>query len=65
MVSTAVNKLSNAGSQLLGCVFNDRDNPPLKHELLREIQRIRPRFSGITDWFEKRIRRNRLLSLEV
>jgi Mrp family chromosome partitioning ATPase len=65
MVSTAVGKLSTAGVQLLGCVYNDRDNPSLKNELLREIRRLEPRFGRITRRFGNWIRQNRLLSMEI
>lgn len=65
MVSMAVNKLKSAEAQLLGCVMNDRHSPPLKSELLREIRRITPKLGGIANWFEKRIRQNHLLSLEL
>jgi hypothetical protein len=65
MVSSAVDKLNTAGAQLLGCIYNDRDNPPLKDELLREVNRLEPRFS----WFSRRIKKwlqqNRFLTLEI
>jgi len=65
MVSSAVDKLNTAGAQLFGTVYNDRDNPPLKDELLREVNRLEPSFS----WFSRRIKKwlqqNRFLTLEI
>jgi Mrp family chromosome partitioning ATPase len=65
MVSAAKQRLDSAGAQLAGCVLNDRFNPPLKQELLREVHRIPPRFdrlrNRLTGWLDN----NRLLSLEV
>lgn len=65
MIITAVNKLNSAGAKLLGCVFNDRDNPPLKNELLREVQRLESRYSGIASHLGNWIQQNRLLSMET
>lgn len=65
MINTAVNKLKSVGANLLGCIFNDRDNPPLKNELLRELRRINPRYNKITTRIESWIRNNRLLSMEL
>jgi len=65
MVSTAINKLSSAGAKLLACIFNDRDNPSLKNELLRELRRLEPRWGNTTRKLGNWIRQNRLLSMEV
>lgn len=65
MVVSAMNKLNTASVQILGCVFNDRDNPTLKNELIRETKRLRPRFDNLANRLEKWLRKNRLLSLEV
>ncbi|MCF6336787.1 MAG: protein SypD [Gammaproteobacteria bacterium] len=65
MVSTAVNKLSAAGAQLLACVYNDRDNPSLKSELLRELHRFEPRFNNISHRLKNWVQQNRLLSMET
>ncbi|WP_019614101.1 tyrosine-protein kinase family protein [Psychromonas ossibalaenae] len=64
-VSSAVNKLNTAGAQLLGCVLNDRDNPSLKNELLRETQRLPALFRGLRCRLKKFIVNNRLLTLEI
>lgn len=58
-------RIRAAGGTLAGCILNDRVNPSLKQELLRETDRI-PRFLGfvkqkINGW----INTNRLLSLEL
>ncbi|MCP3870950.1 MAG: CpsD/CapB family tyrosine-protein kinase [Gammaproteobacteria bacterium] len=65
MASTAVDRLKSNGAQLLGCVFNDRDNPPLKSELLREVRRLESRFGTLAHRFERWIGKSSLLSLEV
>ncbi len=65
MISEAVARLNAVGAQLLGCVLNDRLNPHLQSELVRETKRLRPHFSGIADWLEAWLRRNSLLSMEV
>ncbi|PCJ33570.1 MAG: protein SypD [Moraxellaceae bacterium] len=43
MISETAKKLLTANAKLLGCVINDRENPPLHKELIREIDRL-PRF---------------------
>jgi len=65
MVSTAVNKLSAAGAQLLACIYNDRDNPSLKSELLRELHRLEPHFNNISHRLKNWVQQNRLLSMEI
>jgi len=64
-ISNAVTKLENANAQLLGSVFNDRDNPTLKEELLREVQRLDPRFSWLSRPLKRALHKIRLLALEV
>jgi|GEM_PF-280390 len=63
MVSSALKKLTTSDAQLLGCVFNDRDNPSLKNELLREVQRL-GKFSWLSRPLKKFINNNQLLTLE-
>lgn len=65
MVSSAVDKLNTTGAQLLGSIYNDRDNPSLKNELLREITRLEPRFTWITKWIKKQLHKNQFLTLET
>lgn len=65
MVTAAVSKLNNAGARLLGCIINDRDNPPLKQELLREINRLKPRYAYLARPLEKWLGHRRLLALEI
>jgi len=64
-ITTALTKLNNANAQLLGSVFNDRDNPKLKDELLREAQRLDPIFSWLSKPIKKIINNSRLLTLEI
>ena len=65
MVSGAAEKLKLAGANLLGCISNDRDNPPLKSELLRETQRLESRFGSLAKRIGNWIRKNHLLSTEI
>lgn len=61
----AVNKLKNKGATLLGCVLNDQFNPPIKDELLREINRL-PRFlQPLQRVLAKLITNSDFLSIEV
>jgi protein-tyrosine kinase len=65
MVTNAINKLNNANATLLGCVINDRDNPALKNELLREINKLGPRFNWLSSRLKTWLQHNRLLLLET
>jgi protein-tyrosine kinase len=65
MLSTAVGKLNTANAQLLGCVFNDHDNPSLKNELIREAERLEPGFGWLSKRLKKLLYNNRLLTLEI
>ena len=61
----AVNKLKAKGATLLGCILNDQYNPPIKDELLREINRL-PRFlQPIRRILAKLITNSDFLSIEV
>lgn len=65
MVTSAVNKLNTSNAKLLGCVFNDRDNPSVRNELLRMVEKLDTRFSWIARPLKKVINKNHLLTLEV
>ncbi|PKF62495.1 protein SypD [Psychromonas sp. psych-6C06] len=64
-IDNAMVKLNSTQAQLLGCVFNDRDNPTLKQELLREVDRIKPMLNFISRPLRNMINKSRLLALEV
>ena len=64
-INNAVTKLNNANAQLLGSVLNDRDNPTLKAELLREVERLEPRLSWLSRPLKRVLNKSRLLALEV
>lgn len=65
MAVTAIDRLKSSNAVLLGCLYNDRDNPSLQQELLREVDRL-PSFLGwISKRISRRIKKNRLLSLDV
>ncbi len=65
MVATATDKLKTTQAELLGCIFNDRDNPPLRSELLREIKRLEPRLGSIARHMGNWIQNNHLLAMEI
>jgi len=64
-INNATAKLNNANALLLGSVFNDRDNPTLKSELLREVQKLDPRFSWLSRPLKRILHKSRLLALQV
>lgn len=64
-INSAMSKLNNAGAFLLGSVLNDRYNPTLKAELIREVQRIPRFFNWLHSFLNKMINKSRLLTLEV
>ncbi len=64
-VSAALDRLNSAGAEVLGCVINDRDNPPLKQELLREVQRLEQCCRGAATRLKGWIDNSQLLSLEI
>jgi len=65
MVSTAVDKLNAAKAKLFACIYNDRDNPSLKNELLRELRHLEPYFGNITRYPGAWVQQNHLLSMEI
>jgi protein-tyrosine kinase len=54
-----------AGGKLAGCVLNERYNPSLKEELLRESARVPDTLVKVKKTLLQWIDRNRLLSLEI
>ncbi len=65
MITTANEKLKSADASLLACIFNDRENPNLKNDLLRKVNQFRPIFKWVTFYIKRWIENNRFLSLEV
>lgn len=65
MVHSAAEKLGQAGARLVGTVLNDRDNPPLRDELLREASRLEPLWPRLAAWLKRLIGRNRFLAIEI
>ncbi|MDD1794676.1 CpsD/CapB family tyrosine-protein kinase [Enterovibrio makurazakiensis] len=63
--SESVKKLNDAGAHILGCVLNDKNNPSLKVEILREIGRISKRMPWLAGRLRKAILKSHLLSLEI
>ena len=65
MIVSAIDKLNSASAHIIGCVLNDRDNPSLKNELIRETKRLRPHFNWLANHLESWISKNNFLDLEV
>ncbi len=64
-VESAVQQLESVGAKLLGCVLNDRHNPTLKAELIRETTRLDSHLPRLSRWLRSRIEQIRLLALDV
>lgn len=65
MVAAALKALEASNCRLLGTIINDRDNPSLKEELIRETERL-PGFLGpIKRRLVNRFRNSRLLSIDL
>ena len=65
MAEAAAKKLRDAGAMLLGAVLNDRHQPPLLQELLREIDRLQPVMPRVSTWLRRKALGMPLLRLEV
>jgi Mrp family chromosome partitioning ATPase len=65
MIVSAIEKLNSTSAHIIGCVLNDRDNPSLKNELIRETQRLRPHFNWLANHLEAWLSKNNFLDLEV
>lgn len=64
-VSQGIQRLAAGNANLAGSIINDRDNPSLKSELLRQLRRFCQPRGWIARRLENLILRNRLLSLDV
>jgi Mrp family chromosome partitioning ATPase len=65
MLTTAIEKLSTSRVNILGCVFNDKHNPSLKSELIREAQRIPAWLNRLKASIEKYVKQSAFLSQEL
>lgn len=63
-VYSAVSKLSRSQANLIGCIVNDMCNPPLRTELIRECQRLKPALKSIANWLESKILNIQFLNTE-
>lgn len=64
-VITALSKLKKQKHKIVGWVINDRDNPSLKSEMLREVKRLDPFLEKYTRFIKKAISRSKFLSSGV
>lgn len=62
-IQSAVDKLARADVNLLGAVFNDRVNPGLASEMLRELNRLPS--NRLTEWLKRWCRRSALLNYRI
>ncbi|MEZ9524623.1 tyrosine-protein kinase family protein [Enterovibrio norvegicus] len=65
MAAESVKKLNDAGAHILGSVINDKNNPSLKVEVLREIGRLKKRLPKLAGKLRKMVLSSHLLSLEI
>ncbi|MBD1390767.1 hypothetical protein IC617_15150 [Neiella sp. HB171785] len=56
-------QLTQDGVNIVGVVMNDRFNPSLKLELIRNLQKFSHRWPKLTTWFTKKVYDSQLLSL--
>ncbi|PKF49770.1 tyrosine-protein kinase family protein [Enterovibrio nigricans] len=63
--SESVKKLNDAGAHVLGCVLNDKENPSLKNEILREVGRLNRFLPRLSKKLRTMILKSHLLSLEI
>ncbi len=60
----AAGRLASVGAPAAGVIMNDRDMPPLKEEIARQIEKSGDRFPRFKNWLLRRVNRARLLDLE-
>ncbi|RJG42460.1 tyrosine-protein kinase family protein [Motilimonas pumila] len=65
MLSNAMGKLDKAKAKLLGCVYNDAQNPRLAYELLRQTNKAGRWLGPLSVAIKKGISNSRLLKVEV
>ncbi|MBW8192476.1 hypothetical protein K0504_15665 [Neiella marina] len=62
-LKTCCQQLSQDGVNILGVVINDRFNPPLKLELIRNLQKLSKYWPKLTTWLATKVTDSQLLSL--
>ena len=60
----AMKRLQETEALVVGSILNDRFDPPLKTEILREIHRIKKRFPKLAKWLSEKVYNSRILNLE-
>ena len=65
MLATAAKKLTDADAVIVGCVLNDRDNPQLNYELIREANRIEGVFPRLSAWLKNKVHNTPIFNLEI
>jgi len=65
MVEQALQGAQASRAQLLGCVINDALNPPLKHELIRELERLPRGMNCFKHWASQAIQNAKFLALQL
>ncbi|CAJ1848029.1 hypothetical protein PEKONANI_02683 [Aeromonas jandaei] len=63
VVQSAVDKLTRAEANLIGAVYNDKLNPGLASEILRELNRLPS--NRVTEWLKRWCRRSALLNFRI
>ncbi|EKP0262496.1 capsular biosynthesis protein [Aeromonas sobria] len=62
-VQSAVDKLTRADANLVGAIYNDKLNPGLASEILRELNRLPS--NRVTEWLKRWCRRSSLLNFRI
>jgi protein-tyrosine kinase len=63
VVQSAVDKLTRAEANLVGAVYNDKLNPGLASEIIRELNRLPS--NRVTEWLKRWCRRSALLNFRI
>lgn len=64
-VMQAKRRLDAAGARLAGAVFNDRQNPSLATEMVRESDRLARLLPRVSAWLKRKVSSSPLLNLPV
>ncbi len=65
VLSEAMRKLDSESVNLLGCILNDHYNPPLRLELLRELERCPKALVRLKTWISGYVSKSHFLAMEL
>ena len=64
-VAQAIETLKSNHAKLIGSVYNDRNNPSLANELIRETLRIESKLPKLATYLQKKVRASSFLNMAV